>query len=102
MPRTPKARALTRAQLTRYAEDHDLILLFLDPAATFDRAIVGLVHGYGQELAVLYDQQLVLDALVASGMSEDDAEEWFGYNTIGAYLGEATPRFLLREELLGA
>lgn len=87
-----------RARLTRWAADHETDLLFLDPPSHFDDAIVGIIYGFQQEPAVLYDEAKVLAAMVADGMSEEDAEEFFAFNTIGAYLGEATPRFLLRVE----
>ena len=85
-----------RERLTRYAEERDIALIFFEPPAHFDDAIIGLVHGFHQEPAVLYDQQKVLAAMVADGMTADEAAEWFDFNTIGAYVGEATPRFLLR------
>lgn len=91
----PDGTLTTRAAITRYAVDHDLELVFLEPAETFDPAIVGVIHGFQQEPAVLYDQTRVLTNLIASGMSHTAAEEWFECNTLGAYLGEATPRFLL-------
>jgi hypothetical protein len=84
----------SRARLIAYAAAHDLALIFFDPPKYFDHAIVGLVEGYGQEMAVCYDRAKVLKAL-ARDMGEESAEEWFGYNTIGAYVGEATPRFLV-------
>jgi hypothetical protein len=93
--RSPSRRSDRRAALTAYAADRGIELVFFDPPAHFDHAIVGLVHGFNQEVAVLYDQAQVLAALEADGMSPDEAEEWFAYNTIGAYVGEATPRFLI-------
>ena len=60
-----------------------------------------MVFGFGQEPAVCYDEAAVLSAMVADGMTEEEAEEWFEFNTIGAYLGEATPRFLTRVEPAG-
>lgn len=90
------AKTTTRAQINRWAMENDVELILFDPPEHFDHAIVGLVRGYGQELAVLYDERQVLDAMVAAGMSEEDAVEWFSFNTIGAYVGEATPRFLVR------
>jgi hypothetical protein len=85
----------TRAALTAWAEDTEQTLLFFDPADHFDHAIVGIVVGFGQEPAVLYDQAKVLAAM-AKDMGEEDAQEWFDFNTIGAYLGDHTPRFLVR------
>jgi len=83
-----------RSRWTRVAEDHGLDLVFFDPPAIFDAAIIGIVYGNGQEPAVLYDEPRVLAALIDSGMSAEDADDWFHTNTIGVYLGEATPRFL--------
>jgi hypothetical protein len=95
VPAVPAVSA-ARAHLIAYAEECDIELIFFDPPEHFDHAIVGLIHGYGQEPAVLYDQEKVLAAMVADGMSQNDAEEWFDFNTIGAYVGVATPRFLVR------
>jgi len=89
-----------RAQLSLWAEDHDVELIFFDPPEVFDAAIVGVVEGFDQEPAVLYDQAQVLAGFVAQGMDEDEAVEWFEYNTRGAFLGPATPRFLLRPDQL--
>lgn len=85
-----------RAKWTTYAEDHDLELIFFEPAEYFDHAIVGLVDGFGQEPAVLYDRDKVIAAM-AKDMGLEDAEEYFSFNTIGAYVGDATPRFLSRD-----
>jgi hypothetical protein len=91
----PKARSDPRAELSAWAEDHDVELIFFDPPEYFDHAIVGVVTGFEQEPAVLYDEQKVLAAMAAD-MGWEDAQEWFDFNTIGAYLGEHTPRFLTK------
>lgn len=91
MIRSPK-----RQRIDLYATEHDVELILLDPPALFDAAIQGLVYGYGQELAVLYDEQRILRAMQRAGMSAEEAEEYFSFNTVGAYLGEGTPRFLIR------
>ncbi len=87
---------ITRAMLDAYAQEHDVELLFFDPPEYFDHAILGLVYGYGQEPAVLYDEVKVLEAM-AKDMGENDAREHFDFNTVGAFVGPATPRFVLRE-----
>lgn len=92
--RQPVAVSAQRAAVNQYAEDHELELILLDPPQYFDHAILGIIHGYGQEPALVYDQDAVLAAM-AKDMGVEDAEEWFDFNTIGAYLGEATPRFLM-------
>jgi hypothetical protein len=43
----------------------------------------------------VYDKSIVLKNLCErDGMSEEDAEEWFYYNILGAYVGDGTPAFL--------
>lgn len=91
-----KAGAELRARLAAYAEEQDLELIFFDPPVIFDQAIVGLIYGQQQEPAVLYDEAGVLAALVRDGMKPDEAREYFDFNTAGAFLGDATPRFLVR------
>jgi hypothetical protein len=88
--------ATTRAQIARWAQENDVELVFFDPPEHFDHAILGIVRGFGQEAAVVYDEEKVLAAMRADGMDAEAAEEWFQFNTIGAYLGEATPRFLIQ------
>jgi hypothetical protein len=89
-------KPISREQIARWAQENDFELIFFDPPEHFDHAILGLVHGFGQEPAVLYDEEKVLTAMVADGTNPDDAYDWFTFNTIGAFLGEATPRFLIR------
>lgn len=92
-----KRRAL-RERLHEWAVDHDCELIFFDPPEHFDDAILGVVYGYSQEPAIVYDEGLVLAAMQQDGMDAEAAAEWFEFNTIGAYLGPATPRFLVRRE----
>jgi hypothetical protein len=91
------ARNPLRDRLSAWAEDRAIELIFLDPPETFDPAIVGVVYGFGQEPAILYDEEKALAAL-AKDMGEEHAREWFEFNTVGAWLGEATPRFLIRPQ----
>jgi hypothetical protein len=60
----------------------------------FAEAFVGMGHRFTYDVAV-YDRQKCLDILVTrDGMSPEDAEEYFGFNVEGAYMGEHTPVFL--------
>jgi hypothetical protein len=73
----------------QYGED----LLFLEEEF-FDKAIVGVVHQFNNTV-VCYDKNMVIELLsVENEMSEEDALDYFYYNTIGAYVGEKTPAFL--------
>lgn len=58
----------------------------------FDEAIVGVVERIGL-IAVCYDRSKVIKILMRD-MNEDDAWDYYNYNIVGAYVGEATPVFL--------
>ncbi|MGZ8317492.1 MAG: hypothetical protein ACXWVD_00175 [Telluria sp.] len=82
------------AQLEYLLEDSGA--LYLEPRATFDRAIVGLACRMNMTV-LAYDRELVIDALVqVDGMDEDDAEEYYEFNIAGSWLGEGTPVFIDR------
>lgn len=90
-------KADVRQELTEWALEHDVDLLFLDPPEVFDHCIVGIVSGKLQEPAVLYDEQKVIAAIRNSStpkMAWEDAVEFFGYNTADAWHGENTWRFV--------
>jgi len=59
-------------------------------------AVVGMMTRFGQHNRVLiYDRRKVLEILVRdSGMTEEDAEDFFEFNIIGTWLGDATPAFV--------
>lgn len=77
-------------------EQYDEELLFLDPPEAFDRCIIGIAHRCGMEPVVVYDQEEVVASLMLGGMDREEAEEWFSFNTAGAYMGPRTPMFLIR------
>lgn len=58
----------------------------------FDDAIIGYVERFGQEPIVLYDRNKVIKTL-AKDMPVSDAEEYFEFNVIGAWVGDKTPAF---------
>ena len=51
-----------------------------------DDAIIGVSEG-----KVVYGRDALIAVFVAQGMTEDEADEWVGYNIEGAYVGELTP-----------
>jgi hypothetical protein len=74
----------------------DVGLMLLEPSY-FDKAIVGVVQRANQVQAICYDADKCIKLLVKyEKMSEDDAVEYFEYNTQGAFVGEHTPVFLYR------
>jgi hypothetical protein len=60
----------------------------------YDDCIVGIVEQFGKPPILCYDKLLVIQKMVGAGSSYEDAEEYFEYNQIGAYVGESTPCFL--------
>ena len=60
----------------------------------YDDCIVGIVTQFGRDPIVCYDYNKVLANLMTQGMSEDEALEFFEFNILGAWVGEATPCFL--------
>jgi hypothetical protein len=70
--------------------------LFLEPRATFDRAIIGLAERINM-MVVAYDRDLTIQAMVdVDGMDHEEAMEFFEFNTAGAWVGEGTPIFISR------
>ena len=59
----------------------------------FDDCILG-VGSIAGRLVLVYDGDKIVDALVASGMSEEEAREHKMFNIDGAYLGPGTPVIL--------
>ena len=80
---------LTKKEFWSIAEDNELLLM-----DGYDDCIVGLMSRFGQPSIVCYDQHKVIKKLVSQGMTHDEADEWFEYNQIGAWMGETTPCFL--------
>ena len=62
----------------------------------FDDAVIGRCF---QSNRLIYSTDKIIEQLVSNGMSTDDAEEYFTYNILGAYVGEKTPIYLNDLEL---
>ncbi len=60
----------------------------------YDDCIVGVVEQFGRPPIVCYSKPMVIAKLMKDGMSEEEAEEFWSFNQIGAYWGENTPCFL--------
>ncbi len=80
----------TREDLVELTGDDEL--LFADG---FDDAILGTVERCGQPPVVIYDRAKCLTILMTrDGLTADEAEEFFAFNTEGSWVGERTPGFL--------
>ena len=60
----------------------------------YDDCIAGVVERFGQQPIVCYDKDKVIEKLCAEGMPYEEALEWWGFNQIGAWMGDSTPCFL--------
>jgi len=75
----------------------------------FDAAIIGMCERFGNTPVVAYDRDKCIEILVEqfAEVHEDhedyedpemnlyeEAEEYFGFNVIGAYVGENTPVYI--------
>jgi hypothetical protein len=65
----------------------------------FDDCYLGVVESYGEHPSVCYDHGKIIERLKKDGMSEEEAEDYFDYNIIGAYFGEKMPVFLINTPL---
>lgn len=60
----------------------------------FEEALVGYVERFGQDPLPLYDREkCILILMVRDSMERDEAEEFFSFNVIGAWVGDGTPAF---------
>jgi hypothetical protein len=60
----------------------------------FDDALIGYVDRFGQETIALYDMEKCIDILMKRDkMGRSEAEEFFSFNVIGAWMGDGTPAF---------
>ena len=60
----------------------------------YDDCIVGITERFGQESHLTYDYDRVIAKLVAEGMTEEDAVEFYEFNQLGAWVGDRTPSFI--------
>lgn len=60
----------------------------------FDDALIGICRRFGQQAVAAYDYRKCIEILTRDGMTEEEAEEYFEFNVIGAWVGEGTPAFI--------
>ena len=77
-----------------YLESYELTVLLADG---FEDAFIGLMYRFTNAPVAAYDRAKCIQILMErDGMGEDEAEEFFEFNVIGAYVGELTPCFISR------
>jgi hypothetical protein len=61
----------------------------------FESCVMGVANRFGMEPVVAYDYDKCIALLVSrDGMTEEEAIEFFEFNTMGAWVGEGTPVFI--------
>ena len=63
-----------------------------------ESAIIGIGERNGNKVAVYSSEKCIQAFMENDGMSEEDAMEWFTFNTEGAYVGKYTPIFKWEED----
>ncbi len=63
----------------------------------FDEAIIGVARRCTQTDLIAYDVEKIIEILIKrDGMSYEEAVEYFEFNIVGAWMGDATPCFIDR------
>jgi hypothetical protein len=63
----------------------------------FDEAIIGMAERINLGPVVAYDVEKILQIMVErDNMTYEEAQEFFDYNIIGAWMGEFTPIFITK------
>jgi len=60
----------------------------------FDEAIIGVGNRCGQLDILAYDVNKCIKILMAQGMTEEEAIDYFEVNVVGSWMGEETPIFI--------
>jgi hypothetical protein len=68
--------------------------LLLEPRADYDSCIIGIGYRFSTGPLAVYSIPLILKVMEGWGMTEEEAQEFFEYNTLGAWMGEGTPLFM--------
>lgn len=86
---------MTRAQLNDWVDDLGLSEEPLLVPDGFEHCIIGVCEQFNR-IFLVFDRTAVIETLMAGGMEEDEAEEYYSFNIVGAWVGDATPGFVTR------
>jgi len=98
LSRKPKTSSVADKKVAEHVRefccgfDEEILL-----ADGFNEAFLGVIERCASKPVACYDAERCVKVLMElDGMSHDEAEEFFDFNTAGAYVGEYTPYFLYR------
>ena len=80
---------MKREQLERWLEAQDFSVLLADG---FDEAFIGVEASDDVHRAVYSIENCI--SILCRTMMEDDAKDYFYFNTMGSYFGACTPIFI--------
>ena len=84
------ARESNDAYKERLAEANENMIFF----DGYEDALIGFLQRFGMEPLALYDRDKCIKILMErDGMDFHEAEEFFEFNSAGAWVGENTPAF---------
>ena len=67
----------------------------------FDSAVIGTAMPWNNKSkteVLIYDGEMIVEILMADGMSDEEAREHIEFNIEGAYMGEDTPVICWKQE----
>ena len=76
----------------KLSDIHGEELIFADG---FDDAIIGVATGFDSARVVYCYASMVEVMMKDNNMSYEDALDWVEFNTIGSYVGENTPIYVM-------
>lgn len=77
-------------------DEHGLVVM-----DGYNDCIIGVVERFGQNPIVCYDKDKIIFRLESDGMDRNEADEFFYFNQIGAWVGDSTPCFLSAKMEIG-
>lgn len=99
-----KAKKRAARVLAQIEQMEDEEILLLEPRDTLDQCLVGVAQRFHSTFAV-YSMRCVLEVFAEDAPTDDpdyppdlSAREYFEYNTVGAWVGEGTPAFIIDTE----
>ena len=100
--RKPKKQHKHKSESEAFKQDaklKDFLMEMTDEVVIADGlsdAFVGLAQtGKGGNTVAVYDSVKIIKILMDSGLTQDEAVEYYEFNILGAYAGDATPIYLV-------
>ena len=66
----------------------------LEPRELYDPCVIGLGYRFHDGPLLVYSLPEVIALQQGAEMSDEEAEEYFNFNTLGAWMGDGTPLFV--------